>query len=90
MKRKEYEGEMRKLQGELVALQQWVKGSGAKVCIVFEGRDTAGKGGTIKRITERVSLGSSGWWRSPPPTSAGSPRCTSSATSRTCRQPGRS
>jgi polyphosphate kinase 2 len=55
MKRKEYEREMRRLHGELVAMQQWVKASGAKICIVFEGRDTAGKGGTIKRITERVS-----------------------------------
>ena len=55
MKRKEYEQEMRLLHGELVALQEWVKASGAKICIVFEGRDTAGKGGTIKRITERVS-----------------------------------
>lgn len=55
MKRKDYEHELRRLQGELVALQEWVKASGAKVCIVFEGRDTAGKGGTIKRITERVS-----------------------------------
>src|ERR1700745_1560048 len=55
MKRKEYEHQMRILHGELVALQEWVKASGAKVCIVFEGRDTAGTGGTIKRITERVS-----------------------------------
>ena len=55
MKRKEYEREMRILHGELVAMQEWVKASGAKICIVFEGRDTAGKGGTIKRITERVS-----------------------------------
>jgi polyphosphate kinase len=55
MKRKEYEQEMRHLHGELVAMQEWVKASGAKICIVFEGRDTAGKGGTIKRITERVS-----------------------------------
>jgi polyphosphate kinase 2 len=55
MKRKEYEREMRVLHGELVALQEWVKATGAKICIVFEGRDTAGKGGTIKRITERVS-----------------------------------
>ena len=53
--RKEYEAEMRKLHGELVAMQEWVKATGAKVCIVFEGRDTAGKGGTIKRIVERVS-----------------------------------
>src|SRR5262245_37374007 len=55
MKRKEYEREMRLLHGELVAMQEWVKATGAKICIVFEGRDTAGKGGTIKRITERVS-----------------------------------
>jgi polyphosphate kinase 2 len=55
MKRKEYEDEMRLLHGELVAMQEWVKATGAKLCIVFEGRDTAGKGGTIKRITERVS-----------------------------------
>jgi polyphosphate kinase 2 len=55
MKVKEYESEMRRLHGELVAMQEWVKATGAKVCIVFEGRDTAGKGGTIKRITERVS-----------------------------------
>ncbi len=55
LKRKAYEGEMRRLHGELVAMQEWVKASGAKICIVFEGRDTAGKGGTIKRITERVS-----------------------------------
>ena len=55
MKRKKYELEMRRLHGELVALQEWVKTTGAKVCVVFEGRDTAGKGGTIRRITERVS-----------------------------------
>jgi polyphosphate kinase len=55
MKRKEYLRELRRLHGELVALQEWVKATGAKVCIVFEGRDTAGKGGTIKAITERVS-----------------------------------
>jgi polyphosphate kinase 2 len=55
MKTKEYEKQMRLLHGELVALQEWVKATGAKICIVFEGRDTAGKGGTIKRITERVS-----------------------------------
>ena len=55
MKRKEYERQMRVLHGELVAMQEWVTSTGAKVCVVFEGRDTAGKGGTIKRITERVS-----------------------------------
>jgi polyphosphate kinase len=55
MKDREYRKELRHLHGELVALQEWVKASGAKVCIVFEGRDTAGKGGTIKAITDRVS-----------------------------------
>ena len=55
MKRKAYERELRRLQTELVKLQEWVVESGARVCIVFEGRDTAGKGGTIKRIVERVS-----------------------------------
>jgi polyphosphate kinase len=53
--RKEYEKELRKLQGRLCALQEWVKHSGQRVIIVFEGRDAAGKGGTIKAITERVS-----------------------------------
>ena len=54
-KRKEYEAELTKLHVELVKLQQWVQATGAKVCVVFEGRDGAGKGGTIKAITERVS-----------------------------------
>ncbi|MBF6557767.1 MAG: polyphosphate kinase 2 [Acidimicrobiales bacterium] len=55
MKEKEYQRRLRPLHEELVALQEWVKATGAKVCIVFEGRDTAGKGGTIKAITQRVS-----------------------------------
>ncbi|MGA7417959.1 MAG: polyphosphate kinase 2 [Acidimicrobiales bacterium] len=55
MQKKEYEVEMRRLQGELVAMQQWVRSSGAKIMVVFEGRDTAGKGGTIRRITERTN-----------------------------------
>jgi polyphosphate kinase 2 len=55
MKRRDYEDELRRLHGELVAMQEWVKASGAKVCVLFEGRDTAGKGGTIKAITDKVS-----------------------------------
>ena len=55
MKRKEYERELALLQAELVRVQEWVVREGMKVLIVFEGRDTAGKGGVIKRITERVS-----------------------------------
>jgi len=55
MKRKEFEKELEKLQGELVKLQLWVVATGAKVAVVFEGRDSAGKGGVIKRITDRTS-----------------------------------
>jgi polyphosphate kinase 2 len=55
MKRKEYEKELRKLQVELCRLQDWVKFKGLRTIIVFEGRDAAGKGGTIKALTERVS-----------------------------------
>ena len=55
MKRKKYEKELERLQAKLCALQDWVKEKGLRVIIVFEGRDAAGKGGTIKAITERVS-----------------------------------
>jgi polyphosphate kinase 2 len=55
LKRKEYEAELRKLHVELVKLQEWVRHEGQKVCIVFEGRDGAGKGGVIKAMTARVS-----------------------------------
>ena len=55
MSRKEFDKELEKLQVELVKLQEWVKVSGAKVCVLFEGRDAAGKGGIIKCITERTS-----------------------------------
>ena len=55
LKKKEYEKELRKLQTRLVEMQEWVKATGARVVIVFEGRDAAGKGGVIHRIMERVS-----------------------------------
>ena len=55
MSRKEFEAELEKLQIELVKLQEWVRVTGAKICVLFEGRDAAGKGGIIKRITERTS-----------------------------------
>src|SRR6266699_3001580 len=55
MKRKEFERELEKLQVELVKLQEWVKHEGLRVIIIFEGRDAAGKGGTIRALTERVS-----------------------------------
>jgi len=55
LKRKKYEKELRRLQAELCKLQDWVKYKGLRVIVVFEGRDAAGKGGTIRAITERVS-----------------------------------
>jgi polyphosphate kinase 2 len=55
LSRKKYEKELRRLQAELCYLQEWVKQKGSRVIIVFEGRDAAGKGGTIRAITERVS-----------------------------------
>src|SRR5215813_7962508 len=55
LREKDYQKELRKLHAELVKLQEWVKLKGLKICIIFEGRDGAGKGGTIKAITERVS-----------------------------------
>jgi polyphosphate kinase 2 len=55
MKNKDYERELRRLQAELCKLQDWVQHTGHRMIVVFEGRDTAGKGGTIRAITERVS-----------------------------------
>jgi Uncharacterized conserved protein len=55
LKRKDYEKEMRRLQTELCLVQDWVKATGQRIIIVFEGRDAAGKGGTIRAITERCS-----------------------------------
>ena len=55
LSRKKYEKELRRLHAELVKVQRWIKESGQKIVVVFEGRDAAGKGGVIKAITERVS-----------------------------------
>src|SRR3954463_59335 len=55
LNRREYEKELRRLQGELCKLQEWVKYKNMRIMILFEGRDGAGKGGTIRAITERVS-----------------------------------
>src|ERR1700746_735448 len=55
LKRKHYEKELRRLQAELCKLQNWIKYKGLRIMVVFEGRDAAGKGGTIRAITERVS-----------------------------------
>jgi polyphosphate kinase 2 (PPK2 family) len=55
LKRKQYEEQIAKFHAELVKLQFWVKRTGARIVVVFEGKDAAGKGGVIKRITDRVS-----------------------------------
>src|SRR5258707_14984258 len=55
MKRKEYEAELRGLQAQLCKLQDWIKYKGLRIIVIFEGRDAAGKGGTIRAITERAS-----------------------------------
>ena len=92
LKRKEYERHMRLLHGELVALQEWVKASGAKIGIVFEGRDTAGKGGTIKEFPDRAgrARGCSGSRPCLLPPRARNRRCTSSDTFPTSQPPERS
>jgi polyphosphate kinase 2 (PPK2 family) len=91
LKRKNYERELARLHVEFVKLQQWVVHKGLKVCIIFEGRDGAGKGGTIKAMTERVSprifFGSSRFPRRP---SARSRKCMLNAMFRICPRPGRS
>ena len=88
--REEYEREKRLLQIELLKLQNWVKEPGERIVILFEGRDAAGKGGTIKRFTEHLNPrgARSSRWRSR--ASASGPSGTSSATSRTCPPPARS
>ena len=90
LKAKDYERELAKLHVELVKVQQWVVHEGLKICIVFEGRDGAGKGGAIKAITERVSprvFASSPYRRLP---SAKSRRYMYSGTSLICPPPARS
>ena len=82
LKRKKYEKELRRLQGELCKLQDWVKYKGLRVIVVFEGRDAAGKGGTIRAITERVSPRVFRLIALPAPSIAKKVRCTSSATFR--------
>ena len=90
MTRDEYERTKRSLQIELLKLQSWIKDTGQKVVLVFEGRDAAGKGGTIKRFTEHLNPAAPGSsrWRSRP--SARRTSGTSSAMSSTCPPPARS
>ena len=84
LKEKEYSKELARLHVELVKLQQWVVHKGLKVCVVFEGRDGAGKGGTIKAIAERVSPRVFRVVALPAPTEREKSRCTRNAISVTC------
>jgi polyphosphate kinase len=90
MKRKAYEKELHKLQVELCHLQDWVKDNGARIIVVFEGRDAAGKGGTIKAISERVSPPVFRWWLFRLPRTGKRRKCLCSATSSNFRPPARS
>src|SRR3954454_17245761 len=83
--RKEFEQELHKLQVELTRLQAWAVTERARVIVVFEGRDTAGKGGVIKRITERCSPRVFRHWRCPHPRTARRASSTSNATWPTSR-----
>ena len=90
LKRDDYDRELARLHVGLVKLQQWVAHKGLKVCIIFEGRDGAGRGGTIKAITERVSPRIFRSWHFLRRPSERNRRCIPSAISRICLQPGRS
>ncbi len=88
--RKVYEQELTRLQVELVKMQYWLKASGYRLIVLFEGRDAAGKGGTIKRITDRSTPAAAGWWPWAPLLINRKPSGISSATSNTSLQLGRS
>jgi polyphosphate kinase 2 (PPK2 family) len=90
LKGKIYEKELRKLQVELCHLQAWVKYKGLRVIIIFEGRDAAGKGGTIKAMTERVSPRVFRVVALPAPSDREKTQMTPSATSSNSRPPARS
>src|SRR6476619_7581793 len=88
--RKVYERELMRLQAELVKLKEWVRTSGVRVVVVFEGRDAAGKGGAIKRISEYLNPRAARIVALPAPPNASAGSGTSSATSRICRRQERS
>ncbi len=89
MKRKPYERELQRLEAELVRLQGWIKHEGLKVAVLFEGRDSAGKGGVIKRITRRLSPRIVHVVALPAPTERESSQWYFQRTSRTSRPPAR-
>ncbi len=91
LKRKGSEKKLRELQTELCSLQNWVKRTGQRIIVVFEGRDAAGKGGTVRALTERVSPRTfPEWSRFPRRQIARKPRCMGSDTLCISRQPVRS
>jgi polyphosphate kinase len=85
-----YEKEIARLQVEIAYLQRWVVETGARIIVIFEGRDAAGKGGLIKRLVEKVSPRVFRVVALPRRATARSPRCTSSATWRSSRRPAKS
>ncbi len=87
MKAKKFDKELEKLQGELVKMQEWVVDSGAKVCVVFEGRDTAGKGGVIERTPSAPARVSSVMWLCLHRQNGRSHRCISNGICLTCLRP---
>lgn len=87
LRNKVYLEELAKLHVEMVKLQEWVQHTGAKICIIFEGRDGAGKGGTIKALTERVSPRVFRVMALPAPTDREKARCICNVICRTCRRP---
>lgn len=88
--KKLYERELRRLQAELVDMQAWVQSTGARIVVIFEGRDAAGKGSTIKRVTEYLNPRVTRIVALPCRRSGSGRSGTSSAMSSTCRQRGRS
>ena len=90
LKGKDYEGELERLHVELVKLQEWVRHKGLKACIVFEGRDGAGKGGRSRPLPNASARECFGSWPCPHPLNVSNPRCTSSAICRFCQRPVRS
>ena len=90
LQRKEYEEALRELQTELCSVQDWVKQTGQRIIVVFEGRDAAGKGGAIRAITERVSPRTFRLVALPPRPIGKNRKCTCSAISLTSLPPARS
>lgn len=82
-----YDDELRRLQIELVKLQEWIRHKGLKLVAVFEGRDAAGKGGAIKRITQSLNPRVCRVWPWAPPLSGKGRSGTSSGMWRICRRP---